>query len=364
MKFPTLYKRSVTGKISTWYVEVKDNCFRTVSGFEDGQKVTSEWTECEGKNIGKSNETNPARQADAEAKAMFDKRLALGYFKDIKDIDKLVYFKPMLAHNYKEYKDELVFPVFSQPKLDGIRCITKADGMWTRNGKQIISAPHIFNVLQPMFQKYPDMVLDGELYAEKEDADFNMIISCVRKTKPTLKDLKISQHFIRYHVYDLPSEDGIFKQRIDALDDLFHTYHPFIKVVMTTTIQKNERHLIPVYYAEYIEQGYEGQMIRMNTKYENKRTKSLLKDKVFVDAEFEIKGVVEGIGNLSGKVGKLQFEINGKPFNAAVNGDHEYLAKLLRRNDLVGKQATVKYFELTPDGIPRFGKVIAIRDFE
>jgi hypothetical protein len=37
---------------------------------------------------------------------------------------------------------------------------------------------------------------------------------------------------------------------------------------------------------------------------------------------------------------------------------------LLKRNDLIGKQATVKYFELTEDGIPRFPKVIAIRDFE
>ncbi len=73
---------------------------------------------------------------------------------------------------------------------------------------------------------------------------------------------------------------------------------------------------------------------------------------------------IEGKGNLTGKVGKLQFEINGKPFESAVNGDWEYLAELLQRNDLIGKQATVKYFELTEDGIPRFPKVIAIRDFE
>ena len=106
-------------------------------------------------------------------------------------------------------------------------------------------------------------------------------------------------------------------------------------------------------------------MIRLNAPYENKRSKSLLKRKEFVDAEFEIKGVIEGNGNLTGKVGKLQFEINGKPFDSAVNGDWEYIEKLWHSKDgLIGKMATVKCFELTEDGIPRFPKVIAIRDFE
>jgi hypothetical protein len=79
-----------------------------------------------------------------------------------------------------------------------------------------------------------------------------------------------------------------------------------------------------------------------------------------MDDEFEIKGVVEGKGKLTGKIGKLVFD----GFDSAVNGDHEYLEMLFKRGDLIGKKATVKYFELTTDGVPRFPKVIAIRDFE
>mgnify|MGYP003668538662 FL=1 len=60
----------------------------------------------------------------------------------------------------------------------------------------------------------------------------------------------------------------------------------------------------------------------------------------------------------------MTFKIDGKKFNAAVNGDHEYLEMLFKSGKLVGKQATVKYFELTTDGIPRFPKVIAVRDWE
>ena len=68
---------------------------------------------------------------------------------------------------------------------------------------------------------------------------------------------------------------------------------------------------------------------------------------------------------MSNKVGKLKFQMpNGKGFDAAVNGDWEYLEQLWRRSDLIGKTATVKYFELTEDGVPRFPKVIAIRDYE
>ena len=361
MIYPLLFKRSVTGKVSTWQAETENNCFRTISGFLDGQKVTSEWTCCEAKNVGKKNATTPEQQAQAEVEAMYTKRRDLGYWSMLEYIDTPVYFKPMLAHDYNDYKDKIKFPIYSQPKLDGVRCIVREDGMWSRNGKQIISAPHIYEALKPWFEQNPDLILDGELYANKDVADFNTIISCVRKTKPTTADLETSKK-IQYWVYDIPSVDGTSIERIEELAD-FNLPDCCVKV---PTITLHDESMIMKQYGVYIEQGFEGQMLRAsgNSLYENKRSKTLLKHKTFNDAEFTILGVIEGKGNLTGKVGKLQFEINGKPFESAVNGDWEYLAELLKRNDLIGKQATVKYFELTEDGIPRFPKVIAIRDFE
>lgn len=361
MKLPKLFKRAVNGKTLEWQVEVKDECFRTISGYTDGVKTISEWTCCEAKNVGKKNATSPAEQADAEALAMWTKRKELGSFESISDIDTPIYFKPMLAHDYNDYKDKIKFPIYSQPKLDGVRCIVKADGMWSRNGKPIISAPHIFESLKPLFEQDPDLIFDGELYADKATTDFNTIISCVRKTKPTAEDLAISANCIEYYIYDIPSVNGVFSKRID---ELYEMDLPKCCVKVLTIICINED-VINHYYNRYMSHGYEGQILRVDSHYENKRSKSLLKHKSFVDAEFEIKGVVEGNGNLTGKVGKLQFEINGKPFESAVNGDWEYIERLWHSKDgLIGKMATVKYFELTPDGIPRFGKVIAIRDFE
>jgi DNA ligase-1 len=352
-----LYKRSTTGKISIWRIEVEANKFRTISGFSDGLKITSEWTVCEAKSYCTAEE-----QAQKQAKALHKKKMDLGAFENIEDIDKPVFFKPMLAHDFNDYKSKIKYPVASQPKLDGVRAIVQESGTTSRNGKDLVSAPHIHEALKPLFEKYPDLVFDGELYAHKSDGiDFNKIISCVRKTKPTQADLAESKQNIQYWIYDLPSQVGSFEERFKTLCNLDL---PDCCVIVQTEQVDNSNDLM-AYYFDYMADRYEGQIIRiLDSEYENKRSKSLLKHKTFHDAEFTILGVEEGKGKLQGKVGTLMFEIDGKPFNAAVNGDHEYLEKLFKSGTLIGKQATVKYFELTTDGVPRFPKTISIRDFE
>ena len=369
MKLHTLYKRAVNGKINEWTMEVKDNCYRTISGYTNGQKTTTEWTCCNGKNIGKVNETTPNAQALKEAKAEWDKRIEKGYFGDIKSIDKGTIFKPMLANKWEDRKDKITYPIYSQPKLDGIRCIVKSDGMWSRTGKKIISAPHIFEALKPFFVKNPDLIFDGELYADKYANDFNAIVSLVKKTKPTQRDLDDSAKVIDYHIYDLPSHNDVFWERFKELCKMeLYTKTKCCVLVETNLVQKCKD--VDVFYENYIRVGYEGQMIRLNDKYENKRSNNLLKNKSFIDEEYTIVGVQEGGGNLTGMVGALIFESKqGDKFTASVNGGWDYLKQLW--NDyskdpktLVGKEATIAYFNITPDGKPRFPKVTAVRDYE
>ena len=345
-----LYKRSTTGKISTWKIEVEGNKFRTISGFSDGLKITSEWTLCESKSYCTSEE-----QAQKQAKALHKKKMDLGAFENIEDIDKPVFFKPMLAHDFNDYKSKIKYPVASQPKLDGVRAIIQESGTTSRNGKDLVSAPHIHEALKPLFEKYPDLVFDGELYAHKSDGiDFNKIISCVRKTKPTAADLAESKQNIQYWIYDLPSQVGSFDERYKMLCSLDL---PDCCIIVPTEQMDNMNDVL-AYYFDYMNDGYEGQIIRiLDSEYENKRSKSLLKHKTFYDAEFTILGVEEGKGKLQGKVGKLVFD----GFDSAVNGTHEYLKELWNNRDkLIGMDATVKYFELTSAGVPRFPKVICV----
>jgi DNA ligase-1 len=351
-----LFKRSTTGKISTWRIEVEGNKFRTISGFTDGKKVTSEWTVCESKSY-----CTDRQQALNQANALHTKKKDLGAFEDIRDIDTPVFFKPMLAHDFIKLKDKVKYPVMSQPKLDGVRAVVRESGMKSRNGKPHISTPHIHESLVKLFKEDPDLIFDGELYVHKGECDFNKIISLVRKKKPTLEDIAESKEHIKYHIYDLPSHPGTFEERMEALKELDL---PECCVLTSTHLCKDEEEVMD-YYSEYMADGYEGQMVRViDSVYENKRSKSLMKHKVFYDQEFTIIDVLEGKGKLTGKVGRIIFEINGTRFKSAVNGDHEYLEQLFKDGNLIGKQATVKYFELTTDGIPRFPKVIAIRDFE
>jgi DNA ligase-1 len=269
----------------------------------------------------------------------------------------------MLAAKWEDYKDKLTYPIYSQAKLDGIRCILTKDGMFSRNGKPIISAPHIFDSVKPLFETNPDLIFDGELYADKFANDFNKIVSLVKKTKPTTDDLKESKELIEYHIYDLPSSDKNFIQRAYDLAILFETrseLHPHCRIVETYKVPSED--VVTELYEKYVEEGYEGQMLRLDGKYENKRSKNLLKHKSFVDEEYTILDICEGEGNRTGTAGYMVFETaDGKPFKSNVKGTWDETAEMLKsKNELIGKQATIKYFNLTPDGIPRFPFVINI----
>lgn len=359
-KLPTIYKQTKTGATQEWTIEVVGNRYRTISGQTNGKKVISEWTTCYGKNEGKVNATTDVEQALKEAKAKHTLKLEKDYSETISSIISKRHFEPMLAAKWEDYKDKIVYPIFSQPKLDGIRCIVTKDGMFSRNGKPIISVPHIYDSLKPLFDENPDLILDGELYADKFSNDFNSIVSLVKKTKPTADDLKQSEKNIEYHIYDVPSVDETFTGRWRELDELALDFPKCVKKVETHII--TEEFYITDWYENYIERGYEGQMLRTDGKYENKRSKFLLKHKSFVDEEYTILDICEGEGNRTGTAGYMVFQTaDGKPFKSNIKGTWEETAEMLRKkSELIGKEATVKYFNLTPDGIPRFPYVINI----
>ena len=354
-----LFARTNTGAIQTWTIEVDGNKYRTHYGQVDGAIQTTEWTFCEGKNTGKKNATTAEDQAVKEAKATWKKKKESGYFENIKKIDEVSFTEPMLAKNYDDYKDDLKYPVYSQPKLDGIRCVVKKDGMWSRNGKPIISAPHVLIALKSFFDKFPDAILDGELYADKFSNDFNAICSLVKKTKPTDEDLAESEKNIQYWVYDWIVQKTFSERNADIT-----TYFVNNNVVrrVPTHLVGTITHLNEL-YEKYIDEGYEGQMVRTDGPYENKRSKHLLKRKEFQDAEFKILDIVEGVGNKSGMAGYMVFKNHKNiEFHSNIKGDREYLKELLKnKKKYIGKSATVKYFNLTPDDeIPRFPYVINI----
>ena len=357
-----IYKRDSTGKVRVWWYDVGTNtqewAWRINSGIKDGKIVTSEWKYVEQKNVGKVNETSLQEQANLEAHAEMKKKLERGYFSKIEDIDSFEKIKPMLAAKYEDAKFDFEKNIyFTQPKLDGIRCIARRDGLWSRAGKEIIAVPHIMDDLKEFFKLFPDAILDGELYNHDLRDDFNKITSVVRKTKPKSSDIEEAKSLVQYHVYDMVRSDEIaFGDRITKLSTE-QSFGDSIKIVKTNRINNQEE--MDNFYGDYLQDGFEGQMIRLDQRYQqNKRSKSLLKRKEFLTDEFKVIGVEEGKGNWSGHIKRFILELpNGTQFGAGVRGTQEVMKALFESNESPD-WATLRYFTPTPDGIPRFPVVI------
>lgn len=349
-------------------MEQEGNKYRVIAGVKDGNLVSSEWTCCSGKNLGRSNETSPETQAELEILAKYKKQKAQGgYFEAEAFIDSFTFVNPMLCKKWDDYGSDISFPLMSQPKLDGQRCIVSSVGMFSRLGKPVISCPHIFTELEPVL-KDEGVIFDGELYSSRFSQDFNAIVSLTKKTKPTPEDLVESAKYIEYWVYDIVDTNLSFKERFIKLSSILRTTsRSIIKIVQTTTVY-NQQELDSI-YAQYLQDGYEGQIIRVpGAVYQSKRTKDILKRKEFLDDEFEIVGVTEGVGNRGGMLGYFTLKTKkGDIFDANARGNREYYREILNNKDkIIGSKATVRFQNYTPGDtpVPRFPVVVSVRDYE
>jgi len=359
--FQTLYKAK-DDKFLQWSIEVEGDKYRVHSGQEGGKIVTSTWKYATPKNIGKANETTPEEQAQAEADAIYKQKIEKGYQLTKTVVPNISKIDPMLAKKFDDYESKISYPFFTQPKLDGIRCVITRKGMFTRNNKLITSCPHIFDEALKFLNKYPDIeALDGELYSHELFDNFNKIVSLVKRVKCEPLDYIESEKYIKYHCYDIVSELQFSKRNFRIYTELStNEYYKYIVYVETSSI--HNKSMLDEQHEKYLADGYEGTIVRLDAPYEKKRSKNLLKKKDFMDAEFKILDIIEGEGNRYGTAGYIETITNdGKPFKSSIKGTFEYLTELLvNKQQYIGKQATIKYFQLTPDGIPRFPYVIDI----
>lgn len=396
-KSAELYKRGVKGEVRVWCMEQGetssgDGAHRVVSGIKDGAMVESGWTICTPKNVGKKNETTSITQARSEIDNLYKIKQERGYFANISEIDNVPFTKPMLAKDWdvRKAKVDVTKGVYAQPKLDGIRCVARADGLWTRTGKRITAVPHIENALVTFFEDNPDAVLDGELYNHDLKDDFNTITSIVRKIEPTEEEIARGRALIQYHIYDLVETSQSFAGRHETLCWIFNNFFsgmPMLHLVETVSVSVID--VLDDLYASWLADGYEGQMVRMDAPYECKRSNMLMKRKDFITMEFKVATLEEGLGNWMGYVKRFVLDITaeGSPeFHAAygellaahnarraekglppettsgagVRGTMPALQKLMEISQTGNPPdwATGRFFGATPDGFPRFPVVV------
>jgi DNA ligase-1 len=361
-----LFSRDTKGKVRVWWMDQQRERYRTNSGLQDGEIVTSEWTVAEAKNAGKKNETSSISQATKEVEAKYKKQLKSGYFKSIKDIDRKTFVEPMLAKQYKDYKEDIDFSKGQwvlQVKLNGNRCIATKDGLFTRTGETYTSVPHISKSLESFFNSNPDAILDGELYNYDLRQQLNELSKLVRKTVHlTPEDFAQSKKLIQYYIYDGYGFNGMdesvsYDKRKKWIDDNLSKCNECIKVLKYQSIFNKDS--FNKFYQTYINDGEEGGILR-NTLggYEHKRSKNLLKIKPEDDAEFKIIDIQEGNGNWAGKAKIISVKMsNGEVFDATFKGSMEDAAICLKeKSKWIGKTVTINYFGLTGLGTPNYAQ--------
>jgi len=275
--------------------------------------------------------------------------------------------KPMLA--YKVGKKEIDWDAknFIQPKLDGVRCIFTKDGAYSRTGKQFKNVAHLEEDLEDFFKKYPDSVLDGELYNHDLKHDFEKIISLVRKQKPTDEDRFEAGNLVQYHVYDtifLHNKIN-YEDRYNWLRINLPIYKTMTLIANTTVDSMQEAKML---HAVHLAKGYEGSMLRTNGFYEQKRSYNLQKFKDFLDTEATITGYEEGKGKRQGTLGKfLMTDDEGIQFGCPPGKGYTYKDlenMLLNIHDYIGQRATFTYFQRTQAGSYRHPLFKTLRNYE
>jgi DNA ligase-1 len=118
-------------------------------------------------------------------------------------------------------------------------------------------------------------------------------------------------------------------------------------------------------FAEFVEAGYEGIMLRnaAGVYRANFRSNDLQKYKEFLEDEYRIIDFTQGEGRDAGAVIWVCETADGKEFSVRPRGTMEQRRDWFNDGgSYIGKNLTVVYQELTEEGKPRFPVAKAVRD--
>jgi DNA ligase-1 len=382
--YPALYIFNNNNKVYEWNIEIKlkePNIYTIITkhGEKDGKMVSHEKDITEGK-VKRSVLEQAILDANRKWLNKKEKELYVEVLENNTSKSEVV--RPMLANTFsfndylkKSRAFKISFPAYIQKKYDGIRCIAylKNDNVLleSRKGIPFQNFGILKNELKSILKKMPsDFYFDGELFTDK--LNFEVISGLIRlhedKVKP--EDIELINK-IEYHIYDfidMSQKNLPYINRLQYLTQILdeNTFkNSLCKKVDTILIDKLED--VKTYHQKFIEEGYEGLMLRdLNGPYEiNKRSKYLQKYKEFFEEEFDIIGFSEGTGDEKGCVIWECITNQNKTFNVRPVGTFQSRQVLFQNaTQYIGKKLTVKFQEYTLDQTPRFGVGKCIRDFE
>lgn len=352
MKLPTLYSIDSSGIVREWMTKLEIGDFyyaKTHYGLVGG-KLQLAVKMC----LVGERPAETTQEAQKFIISMWERQKKKGYTENKNGEPEGEAPLPMLAKLFEKEKHKLTYPVAVQPKLDGFRCIAiKKDGIvscWSRRGLRFETTGAIEADLNE--QMLEGDVYDGELY--RHNTDFNVLSGEIRNNSK-------NKSSAQYHIYDYIHKEKPQAVRLGKVNDLKETEN--IKIVPTTVANSEEE----VYDItdKYVALGYEGGIVRnvfglYRSKY---RSSELLKVKNFLEEDFYIIDYHEGEGKEEGAVIWDCITEDGKEFSARPRGTYSQRRVLfLNGGKYLGKYLTVRYFNKSADGIPRFPVGLRIRE--
>lgn len=341
----TIYKLDTKGKERFITIKTEGDKLIQISGMVGTENPTEKVRTCKGKNIGKTNETTPEQQAILEGEAKIRKKLKVEYFETLEEANNTVVILPMLANKYEDHAHKIEWKpknVYIQPKLDGVRAINPEDVIKSRKN-EIIVLDHVLEELKNLKEELgKEFILDGELYAHGFNFQANQ------------KMIGSANELVKFWVYDI-IENAKFSARYKLVEKYVEN---LVNIELVPTYEITSVEDIDKYHNIFLEQGFEGSMIRHgDADYKLKgRSANLLKYKDFIDIACTIVDIIPcTIETTWGKPVLLLNDGSGRTFEAGTKMpvvDKEDF--LINKADFIGKTAEIRFFEYFDSGIPRF----------
>lgn len=273
--------------------------------------------------------------------------------------------KPQLAKSSNDCANSIFEkPLYCSRKINGIRCLMSynkdEDKVYTTSrggGDYDITTQHLIteDSLLEVFRKDPTLILDGELYVHGWSLQ-RISGTCRLKTREERCEN------LQYWIFDIADVDATFEERVQVLEDLAEKLNPeYFNVLEHLELEGWSE--ISRYHDKFVSEGFEGLVARKpDKKYSpGKKSSDWVKVKNYNDSEFEITGIERGLRDED-----MCFTLKtskGKVFKAKPIGDRDLKFEYLENWPLyVGKQATVKYFDLSDDGVPTQPIFISVRE--
>lgn len=336
-----------------------------------------------GKNIGKKSATNAFTQALRDALGLYNKQSkksagGIGVKKDDNGGDKAgpELYPPMLAQVLRDqttppHTDE-DHPLYIQRKYNGVRTVSVLNGdnviMYSRRKNLYPGFGYMKTELLPILREFYKsgrvLYLDGEIYSHGAALQD---ISGYARREDQPGDIKYN-----YMIYDcfIPAEPELpYSARKKIIDGLGLDKLQYCKQVETFEVYDTEE--AEALYKSFLEEGYEGAMVRVDApyrySYNEYHSKMLLKMKPVNDAEMEIVGWETGEkGKAASAIMIICATPEGKQFPvtpAMEIPDRIALAKKMTEiepngkthfeNHWKGKKIIIEFDEYSKDKVPQ-----------